>query len=159
MCCAKANGHWPFHIIPQYFSALRQLALVHQWIFSPLYTNTLTDSTEKKLPDEYQLCWDFDEDVRIQVEMSCNTVRSGAEERRFWGARLDVLIFRLRSYHVLILYSAECSGPKFHKTLMFLGQAGTFLSFQARRSTAKRSSTSDLTVHHQLVFMSARTKK
>ena len=76
----------------------------------------------------------------------CTTVRSGAEERRFWGARLDVLIFRLRSYHVLISYSAECSGPKFHKTRMFLGQAGTFLSFQARRSSAKRSSTSDLTV-------------
>ena len=30
VCCAKANGHWPFHIIPQYFSALRQLAFVHQ---------------------------------------------------------------------------------------------------------------------------------
>ena len=75
-----------------------------------------------------------------------SAVRSGAEERRFWGARLDFLIFRLRSYHVLILYSAECSGPKFHKTLMFLGQAGTFLSFQARCSSAKRSSTSDLTV-------------
>ena len=74
------------------------------------------------------------------------TVRSGAEERRFWGARLDVLIFRLRSYHVLISYSAECSGPKFYKTLMFLGQAGTFLSLQARRSSAMRSSTSDLTV-------------
>ena len=74
------------------------------------------------------------------------TVRSGAEERRFWRARLDVLIFRLHSYHVLISYSAECIGPKFHKTLMFLGQAGTFLSFQARRSSAKRSSTSDLTV-------------
>ena len=29
---------------------------------------------------------------------------------------------------------------------MFLGQAGTFLSFQARRSSAMRSSTSDLTV-------------
>ena len=29
---------------------------------------------------------------------------------------------------------------------MFLGQAGTFLSFQARRSSATRSSTSDLTV-------------
>ena len=29
---------------------------------------------------------------------------------------------------------------------MFFGQAGTFLSFQARRSSAKRSSTSDLTV-------------
>ena len=71
------------------------------------------------------------------------TVRSGAEERRFRGARLDVLIFRLRSYLV------QCRmkwGSKFHKTLMFLGQVGTFLSFQARRSSAKRSSASDLTV-------------
>ena len=76
-----------------------------------------------------------------------NTVRSGAEECTFWGARLDVLIFRLRSYRVLIKYSAECNGPKFHKTLMFLGQAGMFLSFQARRSSATRSSTSDLTVY------------
>ena len=74
------------------------------------------------------------------------TVRSGAEERMFRGARVDVLIFRLRSYHVLISYSAEGSGTKFHKTLMFLGQAGTVLSFQARRSSAMRSSTSDLTV-------------
>ena len=30
VCCAKANGHGPFYIIPQYFSALRQLALVVQ---------------------------------------------------------------------------------------------------------------------------------
>ena len=30
-----------------------------------------------------------------------STVGSGAEERTFSGARLDVLIFRLRSYHVL----------------------------------------------------------
>ena len=22
VCCAKANGHWPFHLIPPYFSAL-----------------------------------------------------------------------------------------------------------------------------------------
>ena len=36
VCCAKANGHGPFHIIPQYFSALRQLALVVQWTISPL---------------------------------------------------------------------------------------------------------------------------
>ena len=43
-------------------------------------------------------------------------------------------------------YSAESNGPKFYKTLMFLGQAGMFLSFQARRSSATRSSTSDLTV-------------
>ena len=58
----------------------------------------------------------------------------------------EVLIFRLRSYHVLISYSAERIGPKFYKTLMFLGQAGMFLSFQARRSSATRSSTSGLTV-------------
>ena len=81
-----------------------------------------------------------------------NTVRSGAEEYTFWGARLDVLIFRLHSYHVLISYSAECSGPKFHKTLMFFGQAGAFLSFQARRSSAMRSSTSDLTVNILWLF-------
>ena len=47
---------------------------------------------------------------------------------------------------VLISYSAECNAQKLYKTLMFLGQAGTFLSFQARRSSAMRSSTSDLTV-------------
>ena len=75
------------------------------------------------------------------------TVRSGAEERTFWGARLDVLIFRLRSYCVVISYTTDFNGPKIRKTLMFLGQAGTFLSFQARRSSATRSSTSDLTVH------------
>ena len=44
------------------------------------------------------------------------------------------------------MYSAECDGPKLYKTLMFMGQAGMFLSFQARRSSATRSSTSDLTV-------------
>ena len=85
------------------------------------------------------------------------TVRSGAEERRFWAARLDVLTFRLRSYHVLISYSAECSGQKFYKTLMFLGQAGTFLSFQARRSSAKRSSTYDLTVFELSISLCTRT--
>ena len=88
-----------------------------------------------------------------------STVRSGAEERTFWGARLDVLTFRLRSYHVLISYSAEWSGPKFHKTLMFLGQAGTFLSFQARRSLAMRSSTSDLTVSAVSVSRKGNTHK
>ena len=44
------------------------------------------------------------------------------------------------------MYSTECDGPKFYKTLMFLGQAGLFLSFQAGRSSATHSSTSDLTV-------------
>ena len=37
-----------------------------------------------------------------------STVRSGAEERTFSGARLDVLIFRLRSYHVLNLVYCRC---------------------------------------------------
>ena len=71
-------------------------------------------------------------------------VRSCAKERMCSGARLDVLIFRLRSYCVLI-YTADFNGPKIRRTLMFLGQAGTFLSFQARRSSATHSSTSDLT--------------
>ena len=65
--------------------------------------------------------------VAVIVRRLTITVRSGAKERKFWGARLDVLIFKLRSYHVLISYSAECIGPKFHKTLMFSGQAGMFL--------------------------------
>ena len=78
------------------------------------------------------------------------TVRSSAEERTFWGARLDGLIFRLRSYHVLLLYIAYCNGPNISKTPTFLGQAGMFLSFQARRSSATRSSTSGLTA---LVFL------
>ena len=95
----------------------------------------------KHVRGSFHCCW------RICVVLFWwHTVRSGAEERTFWGARLDVLIFRLRSYHVLISYSAESNGPKFFKTLMFLGQAGMFLSFQARRSSATRSSTSDLTV-------------
>ena len=37
----------------------------------------------------------------VKLKLTDNTVRSGAEERSFWGARLDVLIFGLRSYHVL----------------------------------------------------------
>ena len=55
--------------------------------------------------------------------------------------------FLSRSY---IVHCAESNGPKFYKTLMFLGQAGMFLSFQARRSSATRSSTSDLTVNQKL---------
>ena len=88
----------------------------------------------------------------LSLSLYLSTVRSDAEERTFWGARVDVLIFRLRSYHVLIMYSAECDGPKFYKTLMFLGQARMFLSFQARRSSATRSSPSDLTVSLLLLF-------
>ena len=75
-----------------------------------------------------------------------NTVRSDAEERTFSGARLGVLIFRLRSYRVLIFSTADFNGHNIRETLMFLGQAGMFLSFQDRRSSATRSSTSDLTV-------------
>ena len=66
------------------------------------------------------------------------TVRSGAEERTFWGARLDVLIFRQRSYRGLIFYTADFNEYNIRETLMFLGQAGMFLSFQARRSSATR---------------------
>ena len=44
------------------------------------------------------------------------------------------------------LYIAYYYGPNFHETLTFLGQAGKFLSFLARRSSAARSSMSDLTV-------------
>ena len=64
---------------------------------------------------------------------------------RLWGAKLDIVFFRQRSCRILISHTADCNGPKLRKTLMFLGQAGTFLSFQARRSSATRSSTSDLT--------------
>ena len=81
------------------------------------------------------------------------TVRSGAEECTFLGARLDVLIFRLRSYCVLISYTADFNGPKIRKTMMFLGQAGTFLSFQARRSSATRSSASDLIVSQATIAL------
>ena len=90
--------------------------------------------------------------ILVFLFMWC-TVRSGAEERTFWGARLDVLIFRLRSYHVLITYGAECNGPKFYKTPMFLGQSGMFLSFQARRSSATRSSTSDISLYCWLYLL------
>ena len=41
------------------------------------------------------------------------TVRSGAEERTFRGARLDIPIFRQRSCQVIISYSAECSWLNF----------------------------------------------
>ena len=67
-----------------------------------------------------------------------STVRSGAEERTFWGARLDVLIFRLRSYRVLIIYTADFNGHNIRETLMFLGQAGMFLSFQPRPRVLRR---------------------
>ena len=46
----------------------------------------------------------------------------------------------------LTTYVAEGNWPKFQKHMMFLVQAGTFLCFQARRSSATRSSASDLTV-------------
>ena len=58
--------------------------------------------------------------VRSKNQLHCtrlciSTVRSGAEERTFWGARLDVLIFRLRSYCVLISYTTHFNGPKICK--------------------------------------------
>ena len=46
----------------------------------------------------------------------------------------------------LTTYIAEGNRPKSHKHMMFLVQASTFLCFQARRSSATRSSASDLTV-------------
>ena len=104
----------------------------------------VTHSTLHITVNKYKIIWAV-ESLRLSNSPLQPTVRSGAEERTFWGARLDVLIFRLRSYHVLISYSAECNGPKFYKTLKFLGQAGTFLSFQAWHSSATRSSTSDVT--------------
>ena len=52
----------------------------------------------------------------------------------------------------LTTYIAESNRPKSQKHMMFLVQAGTFLCFQARRSSATRSSASDLTVHQQHFF-------
>ena len=69
-------------------------------------------------------------------------------ERTFSGARLDVLIFRLRSYHVLNhVHCRRYNRQKSEKHMTFLVQAGTFLCFQAGRSSATRSSASDLTVN------------
>ena len=45
---------------------------------------------------------------QMAIDFFTLTVRSGAEERTFSGARLDVLIFRLRSYHVLNLVYCRC---------------------------------------------------
>ena len=89
------------------------------------------------------------------------TVRSGAEERTFSGFRLDVLIFRLRSSHVLNIYLvtryiADVKRPKSHKNITFLVQAVTFLYFQAGRSSASRSSASDLTVSPQVKIKNLR---
>ena len=55
------------------------------------------------------------------------TVRLSAEERTFWGARLDAFIFRLSSHRVLISYTANFNGHEIRKTLMFLGQGWTVL--------------------------------
>ena len=72
-------------------------------------------------------------------------VRSGAEERTLWVSRQEVLSFRLRAYHVQSPYTANCNGPTFFKKMMFLrGHAGTFLSFQAERSSGMWSSTSNV---------------
>ena len=55
----------------------------------------------------------------IYMTLYCSKI--GCRRTHVLRGQLDVLIFRLRSYHVLIMYSAECDGPKFYKTLMFLG--------------------------------------
>ena len=47
VCCSKAIGHWPFHLISPCLSALRQLALVNQCTFSPNFLQSLNFS--KKL--------------------------------------------------------------------------------------------------------------
>ena len=75
-------------------------------------------------------------------------VRSDAKERTSWrtSCRLYVHIFRLCSYHVLMTYSADFNGPKYHKNRTFSGRTGTLLCFQARHSSTNCSSTSDLTV-------------
>ena len=72
---------------------------------------------------------------------SRSTVRSGAEEHMFWGARLDVLIFRQRSYHVLISYSAECIGQSFIKhccSEVRLGRSCHFRLDVLRQSVLRR---------------------
>ena len=71
---------------------------------------------------------------------------AGVKTRTFSGARLNVLTFRLRSYHVLkTTYIANDNWSKSHKHMTFLVQAGTVLCFQAGRSSA-----SDLAVYHFL---------
>ena len=89
-------------------------------------------------------------DFRVHVITLCIAVRSDAEKHTFYGARLNVLNVRLRSYHVLISYIVDCNGPTFYKKLTFLGQAGTFLFCQARHSSATHYSASDLTVSQAL---------
>ena len=74
------------------------------------------------------------------------TVRSGAEERSFSGAGYMFLSSGYVLTTFLTTYFAEGNRPKFQKHMMSLVQAGTFLCFQDRRSSATRSSASDLTV-------------
>ena len=131
-CWMSTHGHWKrssilFHKVKKVLAVLAALPIC---------------CMHKVYPHFWWLIWW----MTHLMQMWTYTVRSGAEERTFFGARLDILIFKLRSYHVLISYTVECSGPKFQRTLMFLGQAGTFLSSQAVRSSAKRSLTSDLTI-------------
>ena len=72
---------------------------------------------------------------------------------RLWGLQQS---FRLRSHRVLISYIAHSNGQNFHKKMTFSGQDGKFLWFQARRSSAPRFTTSDLTV---LLMDEKRSKK
>ena len=50
----------------------------------------------------------------------------------------------------LTTYIADGNRPKSHQNMMFFVQAGTFLCFQAGRSSAVRSAASDLTVVPEL---------
>ena len=56
----------------------------------------------------------------------------------------------------LTTYIVDGNRQKSHKIVTFLVQAGTFLCFQAGRSSAMRSSASDLTVMTQLHIKAGR---
>ena len=94
---------------------------------------------------DHQLVTSVSQERKSKVALHFTTVRSGAEERTFSRARVDVLNFRLCSYHVST-YIADGNRQKSHKKMTFSVQAGTFLCFQAGRSSAMRSSASDPTV-------------
>ena len=92
----------------------------------------------------------------LQAAMrTTHTVRSEAEEHTFWGARLDVLIFRLRSYHALLSYIAYGNGPKIHKNLtrnalVFSGWAFFDNAFLVVRSYCNEKRTVSLAQIHPL---------
>ena len=55
-------------------------------------------------------------------------------------------VFRVQARRSYLQAIADVKRPKSHKNITFLVQAVTFLYFQAGRSSASRSSASDLTV-------------